>query len=255
MQFNFFLSLILLFSVATWAAFEPPKFIRPIQDETHRLSPEVVQKGSEALERLYRDTETQLAVLVVDSLQGDVIENASIKTVDAWKLGKAKTDKGVLLLIALRERKLRIEVGQGLEGQLTDLQSKRIIDYKIVPFMKKGDIDAAVLSGITSIVEAAEPQYSATFLQNLQEQIQWNPNASGDMGNVSPGFIFGMNPGLIILIVIVLIILSMGGGGSFRGPRGRGGFGGFGGGSGGGFGGWSGGGGGGFSGGGASGGW
>lgn len=93
-------------------AFQVPALTGPVMDETGTLSPAVLQKLSGLLQSTAQRGNVQLQVLVLSSLQGDVIEQASIKIVDQWKLGDAKKDNGVLFLIVPSERKMRIEVGQ-----------------------------------------------------------------------------------------------------------------------------------------------
>ncbi len=106
-------------------------------------------------------TGNQVAVLILPSLEGESLEEYSHRVATTWKLGQKGTDNGVLLLIALKERKLRIEVGYGLEGTLTDLRSAHIIRNEIVPHFKAGDIPAGVRAGTQAILETIEGTYSA----------------------------------------------------------------------------------------------
>ena len=92
-------------------------------------------------------TGNQVAVLILPSLEGEPLEEYSHRIATTWKLGRKGIDNGALLFIALKERKLRIEVGYGLEGTLTDLRSSRIIRQEIVPRFKAGDIPGGVRAG------------------------------------------------------------------------------------------------------------
>ncbi len=90
----------------------------------------------------------QIALLIVPTTQPEAIEQYSIRVVDAWKLGREKPDDGVLLLVALQDRALRIEVGRGLEGALPDITASRIIDETIKPLFRQGDIYGGASAGL-----------------------------------------------------------------------------------------------------------
>ncbi|MBN23281.1 MAG: hypothetical protein CL678_18495 [Bdellovibrionaceae bacterium] len=231
-----------MFSLGSYAQVEIPSLTSPVIDQAGMLTSEFSQRLRGILYQLKNEKGTQVVVLTIPSLDGESIEGFSIRVVDQWKLGSEKKDDGVLLLISRGDRKLRIEVGQGLEGILTDLKSKRIIDYDITPFFKAGDIEGGVLNGVLSIIKTVQPDYHPGI------------RAPQPRKRRSRGGIFSH---LFVLILIFFLLFTRLGrtilymrGGSHRGRFGGGG--GFGGGfGGGGFGG----GGGGFSGGGASGGW
>ncbi len=91
-----------------------------------------------------RRADHQFALLTIDSLQGDALESFSIRVVEAWKLGKKGKDDGLLLLVANKEHKLRIEVGYGLEGDITDAFSARVIRNVLVPAMRAGTVAGGV---------------------------------------------------------------------------------------------------------------
>lgn len=90
----------------------------------------------------------QVAVLLVDSTAGEAIEAYALRVVETWKLGRKEVDDGALLLVAVQDRALRIEVGYGLEGALTDATSKRIIDETIVPHFRSGNLYAGINAGV-----------------------------------------------------------------------------------------------------------
>jgi len=231
--------------------FVVPPLTGPVVDTAHLLEPQSETFLSQRLRALREQGGSQIVVLTVDELHGLPIEQASIQVTDAWKLGSATKDNGILLLIAAKERAVRIEVGQGLEGQLTDAYSRRIIDRVIVPRFRASDIDGGVIAGVGAILQYTDPD----FVFGGEPQ----PDASR-RGWSMPFLIW-----LVIFVFIWLRSLSGGGpGGGLRsgyrrsGPTswGGGGFGGGGFSGGGGFGGGGfSGGGGGFSGGGASGRW
>lgn len=241
---------LILWSVAPIAAaeFEVPALRSAVTDRAGILSPVTRQKLESALQELRRVGGTQLAVLTLPDLAGLTIEQASIRVVDEWKLGTEKGDKGVLLLVARDERKVRIEVGQGLEGKLTDAYSKRIIDEGITPLFRQGDMNGGVTVGVYQIARLTNPKID--LRPYLEGQLRQRNSRS--RRESSPwATLFG---GLLMLVVFssrmgllpLLLLGGMGGRrgmGHYGGGLGGGGFGGFSGG------------GGGFSGGGASGGW
>jgi uncharacterized protein len=98
----------------------------------------------------------QIAVLLVPTTQPEAIEQYSIRVVEAWKLGRDKPDDGVLLLLAKDDHALRIEVGRGLEGALTDATSNRIIDETIVPLLKQGQFAAGINAGVEQIIQVVD---------------------------------------------------------------------------------------------------
>ena len=103
------------------------------------------------LARLEQDTGHQVAVLTLPSLDGEDIEGFSIRVAENWKIGKKGFDNGVILIVAVNDRKLRLEVGYGLEGILPDLTANRIIRDYIVPLFRSGDFAAGIVSGINAV--------------------------------------------------------------------------------------------------------
>ncbi len=211
----------------------------------------------ETLMESYRQGSThEIALLTIPSLEGESLESYSLEVARAWGIGGKDANNGALLLVAVKDRKLRIEVGRGLEGTLTDSRAGRIIRDVITPDFKRGDYEAGLVAGIRAIHSVIGGDYGA--IESKSKRVQ----AFGGCGS-----------SLFLLFFLVVMLSSrrgrggggLGGGGwlpwillSSLGSHSRGGSGGFGGSSGGGFGGggFGGfGGGGGFSGGGASGGW
>lgn len=236
-------SLLVFLAPSVRADFKVPALRGPVMDEVGVLR----QQDRYGIENLVRDYnaqgKAQIQVYITDSLQGLEIEEASIKITDAWKLGTEKKDNGILFLIAPNEKKLRIEVGQGLEGTLPDAIAKRIISDTVLPLFKSGNLSSGVAVGVYQIIKAIDVEYA-------DQHIVAQPQAPQQRG--LPGW------AVLLILFFLLFIGRFMPGRSFGGRRGGGGFygGGFGGGGfgGGGGGGWSGGGGG-FSGGGASGSW
>jgi uncharacterized protein len=116
----------------------------------------------ESLLKAHEDSTTnQVVVLIVPSLDGEVLEEFSIKVAEMWKLGQRGRDNGALLLVARDDRKVRIEVGRGLEGSLTDARCGWIIRKEIVPRFRDGEYDAGVRAGVNAILGVIRGEYTA----------------------------------------------------------------------------------------------
>ena len=101
----------------------------------------------------------QIVVLTIPTLAGENLEEFSIKVAEAWKIGQKGLDNGAILLIAKQERKIRIEVGRGLEGKLTDLVSGRIIRGVISPKFKQGDFEGGIAAGVSAVMAAVRGEF------------------------------------------------------------------------------------------------
>lgn len=223
-----------------------PALSGPVVDEARLLSGNERMRLEDEL-RAYLPA-VQMQVWIVNSLEGEPIENLSIRAASQWRLGTAKEDRGVLLIVAMQDRRSRLEVGQGLEGDITDLQANRIVD---------GPLRAAFRDGrfFDGLLQSSRQVYKLAGGSNASFQPQQERRRGGRISTSS----------IVIFLIFLFLMRGLGGRGSRRRAglyglgtgyllgrsSGRGGFGGFGGGGGGG---WSGGGGG-FSGGGSSGSW
>ncbi|MBS0580004.1 MAG: YgcG family protein [Proteobacteria bacterium] len=130
-----------------------PKLTARVTDLTGTLTAEQQGALEQKLTAFEAAKGTQLAVLIVPSTQPEEIEQYSIRVVDQWKLGRQKVDDGALLLIAKNDRRVRIEVGRGLEGVLTDAMSNRIISETIRPAFKEGNYYAGIDSGLDQMIK------------------------------------------------------------------------------------------------------
>lgn len=233
---------IFLVSVQALALNVPP-LTGPVVDQA-RLLNDTDKRSIEKLIRAVNDAGlAQMQVLTLPSLQDETIEGYSIKVVDQWQLGTGKKDNGLLLLVALAEKKMRIEVGQGLEGQIPDVIAKRIISDKMVPVFQTHGASDGILVGVAALIQRIDPNWDFSTDDNLRRASVQKRGSSLMFFVLLIVFIVLMSSRSGRDILLAFLILSV--------SRRSGGFGSYGGGSGGG---WSGGGGG-FSGGGASGGW
>jgi uncharacterized protein len=144
----------LLFAAAAAGALEVPYLAGRVNDLADMLGDPLETRLDTRLGQLEADTGAQIVLLTVPSLEGDPIEDFSIRVVETWQLGRAGVDDGVLVLIARDERLVRIEVGYGLEGALTDAQSRRIIASLMTPRFRTGDFDGGVDAAVAAIEQA-----------------------------------------------------------------------------------------------------
>lgn len=267
-------------------ALEVPPLSGRVNDTAAMLAPQTISSLDSMLAELEQSDSTQIVVLTIPSLEGEVIEEYSLRVAETWGIGRKGNDNGALLLISRDDRRLRIEIGYGLEGSLTDLTAGRIIRGIIVPRFKEGRFDQGISDGVKAMIQAVRGEFNASAVPATGKSGQNDPfglifilifalsfiakifrkkkSAAAIAGGiVSPivGLLFFAQAGFWLLALIpvgmlggiIASSLSMAGG---RGISGGGFYmgGGFGGSSGG-FGGGFSGGGGGFGGGGASGGW
>ncbi len=155
-------ALLLICVVSPALAFEPPPLRGHVNDSADMIPAATEAKLEQYLTRLEQSDSTQVVILTVPDIDGDDIDSAAIATAQQWGLGQEGKDNGVLLFIAKQERKVRIEVGYGLEGVLTDLLAGRIIDNEIVPRFKQGDFSGGIVAGTMAIVDAVHGQYKGS---------------------------------------------------------------------------------------------
>lgn len=253
-----------------------PALTARVTDLAGTLSPQQQQALEAKLAAFESHKGSQIAVLIVPTTQPEAIEQYAIRVVDQWQLGRKDVDDGVLMLLASNDRKVRIEVGYGLEGVLPDVIAKRIIESVMLPHFRQGDFYGGLDAGIDSVASVIEgeplpePQRQAAGGNGGWEGMLpvlliggvvvgglLRAMLGSFMGGAATGGLIGaaiwlLGGGLIVALVlgIIAFVLTMSGGIGFI-PIGGGGYGRGGGFGGGGFGG----GGGGFGGGGASGGW
>jgi uncharacterized protein len=265
--FAFFALILSTHSVALAQQF--PKLTGRVVDSANLLSSQDEAVLTQKLQALEQTSSRQLVVATVPDLQGYPIEEFGYRLGRAWGIGQSEANNGTILLVAPSERKVRIEVGYGLEPILTDALSSLIVQNQILPRFRANDYPGGINAGADAIIQQlqAPPELAEqrALAAQRQAQAQRAPQRGGGEGSIFPLIFWGL-----VFFVIILPMLRGGRrgrrhrrrGGGFPvilwgpglGGGGGGGFGGFGGGGGGGFGGFSGGGGS-FGGGGASGGW
>jgi uncharacterized protein len=150
------IALLLCFSFQATADIAVPPLTGRVVDLTGTLSSDDIAAQTQRLRDLEQRKGSQIAVLIVPTTDGEAIEQFSIRVAEAWKIGRRKIDDGALLVIAKNDRKLRIEVGYGLEGSLTDVTARRIIDESITPRFKSGDFSGGIAAGITRMIQVID---------------------------------------------------------------------------------------------------
>lgn len=157
----FFSWLCLLALSAAVDARDVPAWQGHVNDYAQMISAEARTRLEDDLRALETSDTTQIYLLTVPSLEGEVLEEFAIRVFDAWKAGQRKLDNGVILIVAQQERKIRIEVGRGLEGRLTDLEAGRIIDTVMKPLFKAGQYEQGLTAGVAALIRITRGEFRA----------------------------------------------------------------------------------------------
>jgi uncharacterized protein len=150
-------------SLALWLATAPggllaldvPALAGRVNDHAGLLDERTRERIEQKLADFERESGSQVAVLTLPSLEGESLEDFSIRVGETWKLGREGVDDGVLLLVARDERQLRLEVGYGLEGAIPDALARRIVENVIVPRLQEGDPAAGIEGGLDAVIRLA----------------------------------------------------------------------------------------------------
>lgn len=142
-------------------ALDVPPLSARVNDLAGVLAPATEQTLESNLAGLEETDSTQIVVLTIESLEGESLEEFALKAAETWGVGQKELDNGALLLVAVADRAVRIEVGYGLEDRLTDLTCGRIIRNEIVPAFREGDFDQGILNGVTAMTAAVQGAYTA----------------------------------------------------------------------------------------------
>src|SRR5450631_1497899 len=181
------LALLLCFSCAAAADVAVPPLSGRVVDQTGTLSSSDIASLTQVLRDLETRKGSQVAVLIVPTTEPESIEQYSIRVAEAWKIGRKKIDDGALLLVAKNDRKLRIEVGYGLEGALNDATAKRIIDETITPRFRSGDFAGGISAGVDRIIRVIDGEKLPAPVSAPPQ-----PMSFPGISDVNPGFaLFG----------------------------------------------------------------
>jgi len=179
-------ALLMCWACVALADVAVPPLTGPVVDQTGTLSSDDIAALTQKLRNFEARKGSQIAVLIVPTTAPEEIEQYSIRVAEAWKIGRKKVDDGAILLVAKNDRKLRIEVGYGLEGALTDVTSQRIIDEIITPKFRSGDFAGGISAGVDRIIGVidGEPLPAPKRQQDY--------GSSSDLEGLFPFAIFGI---------------------------------------------------------------
>ena len=199
------LALLLCWAFAAFADVAVLPLTGRVVDQTGTLSSSDIDSLTQTLRALELRKGSQVAVLIVPTTEPETIEQYSIRVAEAWKIGRKKIDDGALLVVAKNDRKLRIEVGYGLEGALNDATTKRIIDEIITPKFRSGDFAGGISAGVDRIIGVIDGEPLPAPAPTAPRHV--------DSDSALYQFLNPLNPFTIILILLL--------GGAFRHLFGR----------------------------------
>jgi uncharacterized protein len=235
--------LLLLLASFSLTGAKYPAYTGYVNDYAHILSASDVQSLNALSAELAKKTGVQLATVIIPSLKDENIDDYAIKLFETWGIGQKGKDNGLLFIVALQERKTRIEVGYGLEGSINDAKAGRILTDYVIPQFKSGSIRKGVINGHLALAATMAKAYNTSLTGEGQPQTRSHAQPANFKPNPAAGFLaLILICGIIFLIAtgrgswlmwILLFMLSSGrGGGNNNSFGGFGGdsFGGFGGG-------------------------
>ena len=148
--------LLLLWQSLARAEIPVPPLTGRVVDLTHTLSPAAQARIDASLADLEKRKGSQIAVLIVPSTEGEDLAQFGIRVAEAWKLGRKGVDDGAILLVAKNDRRLRIEVGYGLEGAIPDAVAKRVVSDVIAPYFRRGDFAGGIEAGVDQLIKLVD---------------------------------------------------------------------------------------------------
>ena len=167
-----------------------PKPASYFNDYAGVVSTTTAQRLNQTLEDFEKSTSSQIVVALFPRMQTDsALEDYTRRIAEAWKVGQQGKNNGAVLFVFVQERRMRIEVGYGLEGALPDALGKRIVDDEIAPYFKRGDYDGGLTAGVTALLQAARGEYKGTGR---------TVNQRGNPG----GFIFILFWGVVLILIL-----------------------------------------------------
>ncbi|HBM45519.1 MAG: hypothetical protein UU10_C0035G0006 [Parcubacteria group bacterium GW2011_GWF1_40_6] len=175
-------ALVLLFALPSYAYYSLGRPSGFVLDNAGVLSAEQKTLLETKLSEFEKSSSNEIAVAIIPNFDGDYIENFAVKLFEDWKIGKADKDNGILILIAIEDREMRIEVGYGLEGALTDSQAYWIINNSMKPWFQKGSYYLGINDAIEKIIGATKGEYVPS--ENASE------NNTSNIENFLPAIFF-----------------------------------------------------------------
>lgn len=221
-----FATLLFLLHCTAAQALEVPALRGRVNDLAGILTPGQIAALDSKLRSFEASDSTQIVILIIPDLEGESLEDYSIRVAEAWRIGQKGLDNGAILLVSLRDRALRIEVGYGLEEKLTDVRSSQIIRNDIIPHFRQGDYYGGIDAGVDGMIQSVrglyqgrprsvrQPRGGSGGLLNwiiiLLFPLMWILSATGKWG----GAILGAGAGMLLpysLISHNLLLVLAGG--------------------------------------------
>lgn len=208
------ISLLTLLISINAAAYDVPPMPTDgfLLDQAGVLSSSDAGKIRSKLSQINTSTQNEVGVLVVNSLGGDSVEDVAYRVFNTWGIGKKGKDNGVLLLIAIQDRKMRIETGKGVGGELTDVQSNKILTEKIRPHLKKKAYADGILAGVDAIASSLDTRGNKSSHSAA-------PSNSADAEEAGKVVFWIVVIAVILIFLLVLYVArnGRGGGGGYGG--------------------------------------
>ena len=198
--------------------FQVPAYVGYVNDFSHLLSPESEARITSVAQQLDEQAGVQLAVVTIPSLQGRTVEEAALAIARKWGVGGKKKNTGLLILVSARDRKMRTEIGYGLEGIITDGASGAIQDRYMVPYFKQGDYDQGILNGTMAYATQIAQAYDITLQGSTPTASIPAREPVDDFGSLMGALLAFLFAHPILWIVIgIMILRNLLGGGRRRG--------------------------------------
>lgn len=207
---HWLLTLLMVLQAGFLSAAEtlPPPPKQYFNDYAGVCQPGTVRELNATLEQFERDTSNQILVVVYPTMTSDSsIEDFTVRAAQSWKVGQKDKSNGAVLFVFIKDRKMYLQVGYGLEGALPDARTKQIIENNIIPHFRQGNVDAGLRAGVDAILASAKGEYQGTG-RTVAER------SGGDHGGISVFFV------IVILVVIILVNKALASGGRMIGSSG-----------------------------------
>jgi len=189
---------LLLFCMMAWAIVGVPELSRRVTDLTATLSAEQITALENKLAAFEAKKGSQIAVLMVPTTQPKDISEFGIEVADLWQIGRKGVDDGVILIVAKDDRKLRLEVGYGLEGVIPDAVAKRVIAETITPHFKEGDYVGGINAGVEQLMTVIEGEALPAPSENSGERLGEGAFMFILMGGLIAGFVLSVMMGRVM---------------------------------------------------------
>lgn len=177
-------------------AFDVPPARAHVTDLAGVIPDETERRMEAELVRVARDHRVEIAVLTVPGLDGETVDSAAQRVFDTWKMGRKGDDRGALLLVAPTERKVRLQVGYGLEGDLPDGKVGALLDREVLPLFRSGDFGGGILNGVHAML--GELKITPGLLLDPPRPVRRRGRSSSPMNNM-------FTLGLVIFVFVMCV--------------------------------------------------